>query len=108
MSLIASTIIAAERLPLPDAFIRTGIPTLVGRTASKLARGDADSDAAFAQQIAWRAIAECADTANAQHYEVPAAFFGLVLGPNRKYSSCFYKHDATTLGEAEEEALRQT
>jgi cyclopropane-fatty-acyl-phospholipid synthase len=31
-----------------------------------------------------------------------------VLGPSRKYSCCFYKTDATTLQEAEEEALRQT
>jgi cyclopropane-fatty-acyl-phospholipid synthase len=31
-----------------------------------------------------------------------------VLGPNRKYSSCFYKEPKSTLQEAEEEALRQT
>jgi cyclopropane-fatty-acyl-phospholipid synthase len=58
--------------------------------------------------MAQRAIAEQTDAANSQHYEVPAAFFGLVLGPNRKYSSCFYRAEATTLREAEEEALRQT
>ena len=58
--------------------------------------------------MAARAIAEHTDEANAQHYEVPAAFFALVLGPNRKYSSCFYKEPASTLQEAEEEALRQT
>jgi cyclopropane-fatty-acyl-phospholipid synthase len=39
---------------------------------------------------------------------VPAAFFASVLGPNRKYSSCFYKEPKSTLQEAEEEALRQT
>ena len=31
-----------------------------------------------------------------------------VLGPNRKYSCCFYQEAASTLQEAEEEALRQT
>ena len=31
-----------------------------------------------------------------------------MLGPNRKYSSCFYKEPTSTLQEAEEEALRQT
>ena len=108
MSLIASTIAAAERLPLPDAVIRRGIRTLVGRTALKLSSGDATANAAFAQQMAARAIAEHADAANAQHYEVPAPFFDLVLGPHRKYSSCFYRDDATSLGEAEAEALRQT
>src|SRR5581483_5167110 len=48
------------------------------------------------------------EAANSQHYEVPAAFFARVLGPNRKYSSCFYNCEASTLQEAEEEALRQT
>ena len=28
--------------------------------------------------------------ANAQHYEIPAEFFALVLGPQRKYSCCLY------------------
>jgi cyclopropane-fatty-acyl-phospholipid synthase len=42
------------------------------------------------------------DPANAQHYEVPAEFFAHVLGPNRKYSCCFYKEEASTLQEAEE------
>ncbi len=108
MSLIAQTISAAEHIPLPDLVIRTGIRALVGRTAERLARGDADSDALFARAMAQRAIAEETAAANRQHYEVPAAFFELVLGPNRKYSSCFYKAEATTLREAEEEALRQT
>ncbi len=58
--------------------------------------------------MAARAIAEYTDEANSQHYEVPAAFFAKVLGPNRKYSSCFYKEAASTLQEAEEESLRQT
>ncbi len=66
------------------------------------------SDASFADEMAARAIAEHTDEANAQHYEVPAAFFARVLGPNRKYSSCFYKEPKSTLQEAEEEALRQT
>jgi len=108
MSLIAQTISAAERIPLPDLVIRTGIRTLVGRTADRLAHGDANTDALFAQAMALRAIAEETAAANTQHYEVPAAFFERVLGPNRKYSSCFYKAGATTLREAEEEALRQT
>src|SRR5258708_19155079 len=108
MSLIAQTISAAERIPLPDLVIRTGIRTLVGRTANRLARGDIASDELFAAQMSRHAIAEETDAANSQHYEVPAAFFERVLGPNRKYSSCFYRHEATTLREAEEEALRQT
>jgi cyclopropane-fatty-acyl-phospholipid synthase len=108
MSFVSSIIGTAERVPLPDILIRSGIQQLCSRTATRLAGGDALTDAAFAQDMAARAVAEHADAANAQHYEVPAAFFALVLGPNRKYSSCFYKEPESTLQEAEEEALRQT
>ena len=108
MSFVASIIGTAERVPLPDLVIRAAIQRLCSRTATRLAAGNAESDASFAKEMAARAIAEHTDAANAQHYEVPAAFFALVLGPNRKYSSCFYREPASTLQEAEEEALRQT
>ena len=108
MSFVSSVIGAAERVPLPDLVIRAAIQRLCSRTAARLAAGDAKSDARFASEMAAHAIAEHTDAANAQHYEVPAAFFERVLGPNRKYSSCFYRGPASTLREAEEEALRQT
>ena len=108
MSFVSSIIGTAERVPLPDVVIRAAIHRLCSRTATKLATGNAESDAWFADEMAARAIAEHADAANTQHYEVPAAFFAHVLGPNRKYSSCFYREPATTLREAEEESLRQS
>ena len=108
MTLTSTVIVAAERLPLPDIFIRAAIDRFCSRTAARLSAGDASSDAVFARDMAARAIAEHADAANAQHYEVPAAFFAHVLGPSRKYSSCFYPAPASTLREAEEEALRRT
>jgi cyclopropane-fatty-acyl-phospholipid synthase len=108
MSFVSKIIGTAERVPLPDLVIRAAIQRLCSRTATRLATDNAESDASFADEMAARAVAEHADAANAQHYEVPAAFFGRVLGPNRKYSSCFYKEPASTLQEAEEEALRQT
>lgn len=108
MSFVARMIETAERVPLPDLVIRAGIQQLCARTALKLAACDAETDAMFAREMAMRAVAEHTDAANTQHYEVPAEFFARVLGPNRKYSSCFYKEPATTLQEAEEEALRQT
>lgn len=108
MSFVSAILGTAERVPLPDAVIRAGIQRLCSRTATRLACGNAGSDAAFAHEMAARAIAEHAAEASAQHYEVPAGFFAQVLGPNRKYSSCFYKEQASTLQEAEEEALRQT
>jgi cyclopropane-fatty-acyl-phospholipid synthase len=108
MSFISSVIGSAERAPLPDLVIRAAIARLCSRTAARLAAGNAESDASFAREMAARAIAEHTEAANAQHYEVPADFFGHVLGANRKYSSCFYRGPASTLQEAEEEALRQT
>src|SRR6202451_1251069 len=108
MSVVSRIIGTAERVPLPDLIIRAAIQRLCSRTAARLALGDAASDAAFAAEMTDRPIAEHAAEANAQHYEVPAEFFARVLGPNRKYSACFYKEPKSTLREAEEEALRQT
>jgi cyclopropane-fatty-acyl-phospholipid synthase len=108
MSFVSTIIDTAERVPLPDVIIRAAIHRFCSRTATRLASGSREQDAAFARAMADRPIAEHTDAANIQHYEVPSAFFAHVLGPNRKYSSCFYKDEASTLQEAEEEALRQT
>jgi cyclopropane-fatty-acyl-phospholipid synthase len=108
MSVVSTIIGTAERVPLPDLVVRAAIQRLCSRTATRLAAQSAADDAAFAGRMMLRPIAEHTDAANTQHYEVPSSFFAQVLGPNRKYSSCFYKSDATTLQEAEEEALRQT
>ena len=108
MSFVSRMIGTAERVPLPDVIIRAAIQRLCSRTATRLASVGVESDAAFAGAMAARAMAEHAGEAGARHYEVPASFFAQVLGPNRKYSSCFYKEPASTLQEAEEEALRQT
>jgi len=39
--------------------------------------------------------------ANAQHYEVPAAFYQRVLGSHLKYSACYWPDGVTTLDAAE-------
>jgi cyclopropane-fatty-acyl-phospholipid synthase len=46
-------------------------------------------------------IAVQTQKANEQHYEVPAKFYTLALGPNRKYSSCLYQDAQATLEQAE-------
>src|SRR3954452_25512183 len=107
MSFVSTIIGTAERVPLPDVIIRAAIHRLCSHTATRLAAGNRESDASFADEMAARAIAEFTDEANVQHYEVPAAFFAKVLGPSRKYSSCFYKDSHATLQEAGEEPLRQ-
>ncbi len=108
MSFVSTIIGTAERVPLPDVVIRAAVQRLCSRTATRLSGRSIADDSAFAGQMMLRPIAEHADAANTQHYEVPSIFFADVLGPNRKYSACFYKTAATTLQEAEEEALRQT
>jgi cyclopropane-fatty-acyl-phospholipid synthase len=108
MSFVSRIIGTAERVPLPDLIIRAAIQRLCSRTATRLASGNSESDASFADEMAARAIAEYTAEAHVRHHEVPAAFFARVLGPNRKYSSCFYRESKSTLQEAEEEALRQT
>lgn len=45
---------------------------------------------------------------NVQHYEVPPAFFKLVLGKWLKYSCCYWPKRVTTLDEAEEAMLDLT
>ena len=99
---------AAERLPLPDSIMRLGINLLVGRTASHLAAPRPGAERAFAAQSEAFPIATHTDDANAQHYELPPEFFGLVLGPRRKYSCCLYEDGADGLEAAEIRALAQT
>jgi cyclopropane-fatty-acyl-phospholipid synthase len=108
MSFVSTIMGTAERVPLPDVIIRAAIHQLCSRTAMRLATGNAESDAWLADEMAARAIAEHSDEPDVRGHEVPAEFFARVLGPNRKYSCCFYKEAASTLQEAEEEALRQT
>jgi cyclopropane-fatty-acyl-phospholipid synthase len=108
VSVVSAIIGTAERVPLPDLVIRAAVHRLCSRTATRLAAHGAVDDAAFAGRMMLRPIAEDEGAADSRLDEVPASFFAEMLGPNRKYSSCFYKTDATTLREAEEEALRQT
>jgi cyclopropane-fatty-acyl-phospholipid synthase len=108
MSLIAGAIDFAERTFLPDALLKFGVSSLVGATRRRLSAQGADAEAIFARAMEGRAVAEHAEAANQQHYELPEAFFGLVLGPHRKYSSCLYADGARTLAEAEACALAAT
>jgi cyclopropane-fatty-acyl-phospholipid synthase len=53
-------------------------------------------------------IAPVPEEANAQHYELPPAFFRLCLGPHLKYSGCLWPPGVTTLASAEEAMLALT
>jgi cyclopropane-fatty-acyl-phospholipid synthase len=108
MSVISTIVSATEHVPLPDVVIRAVIHELCAATAARYAVAGAANDATFAEAMLSRPIAAQDDAASSRHTEVPAAFFAQVLGPNRKYSCCFFKEPVSTLQEAEEEALRQT
>jgi cyclopropane-fatty-acyl-phospholipid synthase len=108
MSLTAAAGRAVERGPVPDPITRVGIAFLVARARRRLEGEPVDTAATFAEDMRSHPIAENTEDANAQHYEVPAEFFDLVLGPRRKYSSGFYDSAAATLAQAEERALAET
>ena len=97
----------AERVPLPDGLTLAAIDFLCGQTKRQLEH-QAGDEAAFAADMVNHPIAAHTDAANAQHYELPAEFFALVLGPNRKYSCCLYPDAHATLEEAEVFALEST
>ena len=97
-----------ESAPIPDPLVRLGIAALCGRTHRKLTSKGPVANRDFAQLTAALPIAEHVEDANAQHYEVPAAFFDLVLGPQRKYSCCLFKSATDDLAIAEEQALAET
>jgi cyclopropane-fatty-acyl-phospholipid synthase len=98
----------ADRMPLPDLITRAAIARRVAATGRTLAALDPGAEARFAAAMASKPVAVFTEAANQQHYELPPAFFALVLGPRRKYSSCLYDGGAETLAEAEDRALAET
>jgi cyclopropane-fatty-acyl-phospholipid synthase len=94
--------------PAPDFITRPAIAAFVANARKQMAVVQPGAEKAFAEEMAARPVAEYTEAANAQHYELPARFFELALGPNRKYSSAFYDHASATLAEAEVSALRKT
>ncbi len=108
MNVIATATSMLERVPVPDPLLRFGIRQLVGRTHRRMSAATPEMETVFASRMWAHPIAEHAEAANAQHYELPPAFFGLVLGPHRKYSSCLYETSRETLEQAEASALTAT
>jgi cyclopropane-fatty-acyl-phospholipid synthase len=101
----------AEQGLVPEALLRAAIRRELRarlREEAERAGGDfAHAEARFAALLAASPIALHTDAANAQHYEVPAAFFALLLGPRRKYSSAWFA-DGASLAQAEERMLALT
>ncbi len=101
----------AERGLVPDAVLRTGIRGLLrGRLKAERSH-DGDQDRAIRRLtdiMKSSSLALATDTANEQHYEVPARFFRKVLGERLKYSSCLWEDGVDDLNLAEEAMLQLT
>ncbi|MFT4120957.1 SAM-dependent methyltransferase [Bradyrhizobium sp.] len=108
MTLTETAIRLGETLPWPDSVSAAVINRMVERTRRHLAQSPGGSDASFSRAMAALPIAINTAEANTQHYEIPARFFELILGPQRKYSCCLYDDDRDTLAQAEERALDVT
>ena len=95
-----------ERGWIPDPLARFGMRRLIAQRLADESAGDpAARHAEFVRALRASPIAIHTQDANAQHYEVPAEFFRLHLGPRLKYSCCVYADPATTLAQAEEATL---
>jgi len=97
---------------VPDPLVRAGIRRLLRQRLTDIFHDDAEKSSILTEQFVAHMrrapIAIRPEMANTQHYEVPSDFFGMVLGPHRKYSSCFWTDGTTSLADAESAALTAT
>jgi cyclopropane-fatty-acyl-phospholipid synthase len=83
---------------VPEPLLRVGIRAVC---ALRLREERLRDRAAFVASLRSSDVAIETAAANAQHYEVPAAFFERVLGPHLKYSACYWPPGVDELGAAE-------
>lgn len=102
----------AENGTLSDSIIRFGIRRLnQSRLKSENAKYEKGQERAInnvLEDMKKSPIAQKADKANEQHYEVPADFFQKALGSQLKYSSCYWDEGVENLDQAEERMLELT
>ena len=92
---------------VPDAFLRLGIRANLAMRIARERRKGLNSTRDFVERLRTSPIAEQVERPNEQHYELPAEFFELVLGPRLKYSSCLWER-GDSLARAEERMLALT
>jgi cyclopropane-fatty-acyl-phospholipid synthase len=102
----------AESGAAPDTAVRYGIRRLARQRLEELNAGDCERAAAsleaFVTAMRTAPAAPVPHLANDQHYELPAELFAAALGPQRKYSCCYWPPGVATLAEAEQAALEAT
>jgi len=100
------------RYPVPDWIVRRAIRYILRRSTRQRYRltlaEQEERRRALIEKLRKSPIAVRTEDANRQHYEVPPAFFELVLGPWLKYSCCYWPEGVQTLKQAEEAMLRLT
>ena len=99
----------ADQGKLPDSLIRLGIRFLDYQRLATQGKGGLEERLARKQELLRQMknspIAVETDMANAQHYELPSAFFRKVLGEHLKYSGCYWPQGTDDLDTAEARAL---
>ena len=107
--MMALLIDLAERGWVPDVLVRAGIRQIIrGRLKEEYGDGESARIARVNQlmrELGESVVALETDRANQQHYEVPTAFFRLVLGEHMKYSACLFEPDDCSLDQAEQAML---
>jgi cyclopropane-fatty-acyl-phospholipid synthase len=102
----------AEAGWLPDTLIRAGIRRSLRDRLAEIAEPGCEQAQrdreAFLAEARRGPIALVPELANDQHYEVPAAFYELVLGHHRKYSSALWPEGTVDLDHAEAQMLDLT
>ncbi|MEW6678238.1 MAG: cyclopropane-fatty-acyl-phospholipid synthase family protein [Pseudomonadota bacterium] len=101
-----------EQGRVPDSLVRKGIRRLLRKRLEEIDGRDAakalERKNAFSQALTESPVALVPELANAQHYELPPAFFEACLGPRGKYSCCHWGPRETSLARAEASALEIT
>lgn len=104
-----NAITLAECGLLPDSLIRFGIRRLLKKRLQREYAGDPEKRRLGYQKLLdslrGSPIAIETEAANAQHYEIPAAFYRYALGRHLKYSSCYWDADTENLDQAEARML---
>ena len=107
-----NAITLAEHKLLPDSLVRFGIKRLLKKRLQDEYANDPEQRNQRYQQLLENLrqspIAIETVAANAQHYEVPAAFFQFALGKHLKYSSCYWDDQTEDLDQAEARMLAVT
>ncbi len=92
---------------VPDQFLRLAIRVNLATRLARERRKGLGATRDFVERLRASPVAEQVERANEQHYELPAEFFQLVLGPRLKYSSCLWQ-PGDTLAAAEDRMLALT